>query len=404
MATTALRSMVFGTATLLVAATAACGSSPASPAARTQKTKSEIVIGMANSATGPFDGAQTRANEDIGKAWQSWVNNDKGGINGHPVRIIFGDTRNDPATAATVANKMVNSDKVIAEVGGSDAVTTSVWVPVFNRAEIPVIGGEIVEDPVIAANEYLFSLAAPASNAVKIAVDGAKATGAKTMSGVLCAEAPGCLQAAEIMKAHAGEVGVEWKGLTQVRASDPNYTAACLTVRDSGSDYVFLGTAAATSRRVVNDCQKQGVKLAAFGVTFGAFDSTFEPISRAGSPMLGLVEGFPWFGDSPAVEAYRDALAKYWPGDHPKNPVQPTAWAALEMFRTVMANASDNPTADEVYKAMTSVKNEDLGGLLPQKVSFEAGRTSTPLTCLFRIRLVDGQYSDGAPQCLSSGS
>jgi hypothetical protein len=49
---------------------------------------------------------------------------------------------------------------------------------------------------------------------------------------------------------------------------------------------------------------------------------------------------------------------------------------------------------------MTSVKNEDLGGLLPQKVSFREGQPSAFLNCNFRLRLIKGEYSDGGACCL----
>jgi hypothetical protein len=56
-------------------------------------------------------------------------------------------------------------------------VTANVWVPIFNAAKVPVIGGEIVDDEPIKNNPYHFSLAAPVTPALKATVDAAQQPG-----------------------------------------------------------------------------------------------------------------------------------------------------------------------------------------------------------------------------------
>jgi branched-chain amino acid transport system substrate-binding protein len=366
-------------------------------------TKSTIVIGMLNASTGAADGAQTKPSEDVAKAWETWVNNDRGGINGHPVKVVLGDSKDDPATAATVAKQMI-SDKVIAEVGGTDSVTDGVWIPEFTNAKVPVIGGLIVEDQVITSSPYMYSLTIPVSKLLTLMIDTAKTAGASSFAGVLCAESPSCAGATQIWKPRASQQGIEWDGYTQVLASASNYTAACLNVQQSKADFVELAVSSPTAIRVVNNCQQQHIDPKLYGVSYGTLNGPrLVPVSKQGADFLGVIAGFPWFLNTPAVKQYRDVMSKYSP-DHTytQDEIQSDAWAGLEMFRKAMANAGDNPTAADVATAMSNVKNEDLDGLLPQKVSFTAGKPSTPLNCLYRVKLSKGTFSDGAVQCLTN--
>jgi hypothetical protein len=83
-----------------------------------------------------------------------------------------------------------------------------------------------------------------------------------------------------------------------------------------------------------------------------------------------------------------------------ENQGQSITWASFELFRKAMANAGDNPTAADVTTAMDKISNDDLGGLLPQKVTFTAGQPSKAVQCIWFGLLADGKFSGGTPHCL----
>lgn len=398
--------------TLAVVATAigaltACSSSSAQPGdsalTGSNLTKSPIVIGMENASSGTPDGPQDAANVPIAKAWESWVNAEMGGINGHPVKIVFGDTKDDTATGESIAQTMIRSDHVVAEVGGTDSITSSVWIKTFNDAKVPVIGGQIPDLKTITSNPYFFSLDIPASNVAPLMLDTAKVAGAKSFSAVLCAESAACTAASQLWKPRAAKIGITWDGFTQVRASDPNYTAACVNLKDSGTQFVELAVVAPVALRVVQDCHRQGYQPSLYGVSLGSFDAKrLVPASKQGASFLGVVGGFPWYLNTPAISQYRAAMAKFGRNAYYENTTQSATWASLEMFRKAMANASSSPTAAEVAQAMWQIKDEDLDGLLPQKVTYTRGQASTPLNCLWSVQLANGVFSGGHTQCLTS--
>jgi branched-chain amino acid transport system substrate-binding protein len=392
-------------AALALVAAGCSSSSHGTSAATTNPNlrKSTIVIGMENASTGSPDGPEYGGNVDVAKAWETWVNNDAGGINGHPVKIVFADTKDDPATAHTAAQTLVTQDKVIAEVGGGDSVTTATWSKVFTDAKVPVIGGEILDNSIGTSSPYLFWLTPALSTVAPLMVDTAKTAGAKRWGAVLCSESTSCAGAVALWQPRVASLGLNWGGYVQVAAAAPSYTSSCLTLQQNGSNFVELAVAAQVAVRVIKACKQQGFVPDQYGVATASFDGpALAPLTTGGAAITGVLVGFPWWTDTAPAKQYRDVMSKYGPKKlKSENDAQSNTWTALEMFRKAMANASDNPTSAEVEQAMDNVKDEDLGGLLPEKVSFTAGQPSKVINCVWRGELSDGKYSAGETQCLS---
>jgi branched-chain amino acid transport system substrate-binding protein len=378
---------------------ASAATTPSGP----KPTKSQITLGMANATTGVADGAQSKSNEAVGKAWVKWVNNDMGGVNGHPVKLVIKDTKDDTATAAQAAKSIIADPKIVAEIGGVDTVSGAVWIKALSDAKVPVIGGGDNNDPTITSNPYFFSLDVAAGTIIPLMADAAKAAGAGSIGMVLCAESAGCKGAADLLKPRVAKLGMKWAGFVGVRATDPNYTAACLAMKQAKAGFVQLAVPSATGTRVIADCQRQGVQFANYGTAYGGFDGDkLKQHTDAGVKVTGEFAGFPWFADTPWAKAFRDAMDKYGDGAPHQNDNQTMTWAALEMFRKAMANVGDSPTRADVAKAMWSIKDEDLGGMLPSPVTFTEGKASPLLDCGWTASLSKGRYTGLKKLCLGS--
>ena len=77
--------------------------------------------------------------------------NAKGGVLGKQLEIIIYDSGGDAAKAKQFATRLIEDDKVIAQVGGSTTGDTMAMCPVFGDAKVPFIslaGAVIIIDPV----------------------------------------------------------------------------------------------------------------------------------------------------------------------------------------------------------------------------------------------------------------
>jgi len=77
--------------------------------------------------------------------------NAAGGVLGRKIELVIYDDGGDANNARTFATRLVESDKVVAVVGGTTTATTMAAIPVFEDAQIPFIslaGGIEIVDPV----------------------------------------------------------------------------------------------------------------------------------------------------------------------------------------------------------------------------------------------------------------
>jgi branched-chain amino acid transport system substrate-binding protein len=79
--------------------------------------------------------------------------NQSGGVNGQQIELIIGDTQGNPAKAASLANKFIYKDKVVAMVGPTRTGTGMSVKALVEKAGIPTVmtvGG----DPVIMGGKF----------------------------------------------------------------------------------------------------------------------------------------------------------------------------------------------------------------------------------------------------------
>jgi branched-chain amino acid transport system substrate-binding protein len=82
--------------------------------------------------------------------------NAKGGLLGKQIEIVIYDSGGDAAKAKQFATRLVEEDKVIAQVGGSTTGDTMAMIPVFEEAKLPFIslaGAVVIIDPI---KKYVF--------------------------------------------------------------------------------------------------------------------------------------------------------------------------------------------------------------------------------------------------------
>ncbi|MBD6619397.1 ABC transporter substrate-binding protein [Komarekiella sp. 'clone 1'] len=100
--------------------------------------------------------------------------NDKGGINGTPIKLVFQDTSGDEAGAINAFQTLINKDKVIGIVGPTLSQQAFSADPVAERAKVPVIGPSNTAKNIPEIGDYVARVSAPVSivapNSVKAAL------------------------------------------------------------------------------------------------------------------------------------------------------------------------------------------------------------------------------------------
>ncbi|WP_280275294.1 ABC transporter substrate-binding protein [Nocardia wallacei] len=363
-----------------------------------------ILIGSICSCTGPAAGSVGRAT-DVLQAWASWVN-DRGGINGHPVKVVAYDDQQNPTTALAVAKKLVEQDKVVAIVGQTSLVSSS-WQNYVDSKGIPVIGGQPVDAPFMTDPNF-FASGTTLAVLMLGEVAQAKQAGAKTLGVYYCAEIPVCEQLPQMLEPMATQAGLGFAA-EKVAIAAPNYIAPCLAFKTEGVDAVFPAVSVEAISRIANSCAQQGYTptQAPTGVSLQkawATDPNFEGSIFAGSNALYTDDS------NPAIKDFGQALDTYVPGmrdsaDFSSPLLWPWAGGRLFQAAAEAVGLSPSSTSADVVKGLRALRDETLGGLAPP-LTFPEGQPSFPL-CYFTGHTSGGAFhsdNGGKPTCLDEAT
>jgi branched-chain amino acid transport system substrate-binding protein len=145
-------------------------SSPSASGKPTGETAIAIGIGVAQTSNVALLGQEEVAGAKLAEKYF----NEKGGINGTPIKLIFQDTGGDEAGAINAFQALISKDKVVGIVGPTLSQQAFSADPIADRAKVPVIGPSNTAKGIPQIGEFIARVSAPVSivapNAVKAAL------------------------------------------------------------------------------------------------------------------------------------------------------------------------------------------------------------------------------------------
>ncbi|HTY21566.1 MAG TPA: amino acid ABC transporter substrate-binding protein [Desulfomonilaceae bacterium] len=199
-------------------------------------------IGVAVSLTGRF-GKDGTLVKDAYTLWMDKVNA-QGGINGHPVEIIFYDDKSDAPTAAKLTEQLIESDKVDLLLGGfgSDAVFAA--SAVAEKRGYPLISGGASSNKLFERGfKYYFSTLGKATEEVRGCVDFSQAVQPKPKTAAIVgADILFTSLACEGFKKYCGENGIEVVHYELFPMTLEDYNSLLLKVKSKNPDLLLVGS------------------------------------------------------------------------------------------------------------------------------------------------------------------
>jgi branched-chain amino acid transport system substrate-binding protein len=349
--------------------------------------KSEILLGSFGAESGVLGAVSGPAPPAI-RAWAAYMNA-KGGINGHPVRVILGDDNADPARTLALVRQMVERDKVIAffnDYSFSLAAATKY----LEEKQIPVIGsigGDAVGDhspmvfhPLVGPDKgqawgFLLSVAAQ--------------TDKKKLALIYCREANTCAVQMQSFKKL-----LPWNGLTavyeaQVSLAQPDYTAEMLQAQRAGAEVIVSLVDSASVARLAQSAHRQGYNP----IFSGTYNLNQDLIYAGGKDVEGLLltSRTPPWDSSPRMQFYRDAMDRYQPKAYRGDLGGGVFVAGKLLEEKIGPFITEPPATAQILEGLYSLRNETLGGLLPG-VGFIHGEHFGTNQCVVPVKLTGGKF------------
>jgi branched-chain amino acid transport system substrate-binding protein len=383
--------------------TSASSSGSSKTTSNAQATGTPLRIGVLVNASGANTNGQDKAPAVL-QAWAKAVNTD-GGIAGHPVEFAIKDTKGDAPTATSAAQSLAGDNSVLGAIL-FDAETEAVAAPKLAQGKLPVIGGMGYIPTAWGKLPNWLPLTTSFPAVINMGMVMGKEVGGRTTIFPICAENPSCGAAEPLAKSAAAGLGLKFAGQLKVAASTPDLTAQCLQIKNKGVDYVAIALQTSTAMRLISACKTQGY-TGRWGIWNGSVLPEVIKKNDAGVPIEIGLTSFPWFTDDAPVKAYRNMMNNQgvpettWADAH-----STAAYATAELFKKAVSSAAPGSaktmTRAGLLQAYAGVRNETLGGLLPQPVTFTPDKPQPLVTCFWLAKFENGQFSGatlGRPVC-----
>ena len=335
---------------------------------------------------------------DVYKSWVDSVNG-SGGINGHPIDLIVKDDGGVPGTSDTDIQSLI-SQHVDAIVDMTIADET--WASTIQAANIPVVGIDVTETPFY-TNPDFYPEGQTNDAVVYANVEVAKASGAKNLGDLYCAEAASCAEGAALYKTAGTKQGLPVIYNGEIAATAPNYTAQCLAAQQAHVQAVFIGDSQVIVSRVAADCARQGYTPTY--ITDGeGYSTILQTTPGIKDTLWSSYNDIPFYADTPSIQQMNAAIDKYYPGMRSNgnefSELAAYSWpSGLLLQDAVKAGGlgpSDTPSAAEVVKGLEALKGDTLQGWAPP-LTFAPGKPH-PVDCWFV-----GRLQNGVPSVLNNG-
>jgi len=379
-------------ASVLVAGALLAGLGAAAPPAGATSSGT-INIGFVCSCSGQLASSTAVAKPGY-EAWQEYTNA-HGGINGHKVNVIYMDDQQNSGTGLSDVETLINTDHVIAlvDVSNSDAA----WATYAAQHNVPVVGGSTASELFVTSPDF-FSPGETLSAYFTNFVDAAKKVGAKSISELYCAEAVTCQEAVQPLKTTAQKLNMPLVYITQISASQPNYTAQCLAAKQAGAQALIIADSVQVVQSVMANCVQQGYSPWEVSLD-GAIAVSFTKAPGIENKLIGAEPNIPFFVNStPATQTMDAALKQYQPAvlKSPNYGEEVTQqWVSGMLFdaaaKAGKVGVNGAPTSAEVLTGLYALHADTLGGMAPP-LTYKKG-VPNPINCWYWIRTQNGKFT-----------
>jgi branched-chain amino acid transport system substrate-binding protein len=389
------RTLKFAAPLALVVALVLAATSPA-VAAKRAASGGTLLIGQIVTETNPTTpGSKNTYARQTLNAWAKMVNA-KGGVNGMKVTVKTLDDGNDPAKASSLTKDLIDAG-VIAIVGEATNSNVVQVLKTATDAGVPLIGGGCYSTDAIGSENFFCVTTTAILDGLRAQVKLVKDQGGKSFGITYASDIPAAAAAAPLFKSLAEtDYGLKWTEAVGTTNTQPDYTAVCLTFKQSNTTDVGI-EGAPLLQNMARDCGRQNY--------FPKYTSGDGQISQSAwlkdpniKEAIAAVYSFPFTvtkgldsEQTASLKAFHAAMDKYAPAVFKGDSKQPATviWtAALAFEQAALAMPSGTtPSAAAIKAGLYTFKDETLGGLAPNPITFTEGQPHPHNSCWFFMQL-----------------
>jgi branched-chain amino acid transport system substrate-binding protein len=373
-------------AVLALSVAAGCKKKEEAPTAEAPKAAGDTIkIGFLGALTGdvamfgkPTLEGMKMAAEDLNAA---------GGVLGKKVEIVEADNRGDKQEGASVTQKLISRDNVIAIVGDPTTGITKVAAPIAQKAQVLLISAGATGPGVVENGDFIFRNTLLDSVAIPACIDYfANDLKYKKVAIITSDNNDYSVGFSQTFRDAAKGKGIEIVADEKVKDGDKDFSGQVTNIKAKKPDVIFFSGYYTEGALIMKEARKQGVKANMFGGD-GLFSPEF--IKLGGSAVEGSMSalGFAPEQASPETAKFIEAFSKKFAGQVP-GLFDAQGYDGVMMIADAIKRA--NSADPKVFKdAMATTKNfQGVSGTITIRANREP--IKTPL-CLLAVK--DGKFA-----------
>jgi len=303
----------------------AAGTSNTAPANGTASIA--IGIGVAQTSNVALLGQEEVAGAKIAEKYF----NDKGGINGTPIKLVFQDTGGDEQGAINAFQTLITKDKVVGIVGPTLSQQAFSADPIADRAKVPVLGPSNTAKGIPQIGDFIARVSAPVSvvapNSVKAAL---KIKPQIKKVAVFYAQNDAFNKSeTEIFQQTVKDQKLELVTVQKFQTTDTDFQSQATAALNVKPDLVIISGLAADGGNLVRQLRELGYKGSIIGGN-GLNTSNLFPVCKALCDGVLIAQAYSPEQPGDVNAAFRDAYRSQFKKEPPQFSAQ--AFAGVQVF------------------------------------------------------------------------
>ena len=243
--------------------------------------------------------------------------NATGGVLGKQIEIIEADDRGDKQEGASVTQKLISRDKVIAIVGDPTTGITKVAAPIAQKAGVLLISAGATGPGVVENGDFIFRNTLLDSVAIPACIDYfADDLKYKNVAIITSDNNDYSVGFSQTFRDAAEDRGITIVADEKIKDGDKDFSGQVTNIKAKNPDVIFFSGYYTEGALIMKEARKQGLKANMFGGD-GLFSPEF--IKLGGSAVEGSMSalGFSPEQASPETAKFIEAFKKKFAGQVP---------------------------------------------------------------------------------------
>jgi branched-chain amino acid transport system substrate-binding protein len=320
----------------------------------------ELRIGEIDSLSGVLAAQGTAVHEGVVYAVSEI--NSRGGIHGHPVKLLTRDDGGRPDEATNAAYELAVRQRVSALVGGYVDSIVGPVAQVAQRERVPYVASSSLDRRLTQrGNAYFFRISrlepfVDATTAVALDLSPVK------QAAILYSSTPGATQLARLQKERLEARGVRVSAFESFQTGTPDFIPLVTRVKSSGAQLLLMDGFFADNLVLLR--QIHGLKgpvlavVGAFGMEFPALIERLGPLGEGAMGAIAWEPGMSLSGDLEGSRAYETGFSRQF--GHPPAPLSMYGYAAARALLAALEKAAGRLIPPDREKVRAALAETDL--------------------------------------------